>query len=200
MDKKICQTCGKKFSKGKYDVPSRWEQRKICSQACRRAWNSGLNEEDPRVAKNIQNLKKHSFKKGDTSGKLNTNWKGDEASYYAKHIWVNNQYGKPGLCERCGTQEDRIYQWANISKEFKRERSDWMRLCIPCHKRFDLARSDYTVVRSDNQSGVRGVQLVKPTGTWRATITIDKKTHHLGYYKDKKDAIEARRKAEQELR
>ena len=181
-------------------MPSRWEQRKICSQACRVAWNKGLSIDDPRVRKSIENLKKHSYKSGSTSGHKNVNWKGDDASYFAKHLWVSSHFGKPVGCESCGTKEDRIYQWANISKEFKRERSDWMRLCIPCHKRYDLARSDYTKVRSDNRSGVRGVQLATSNNKWRATITIDTKTKHLGYFENKEDAIKARQKAEQELR
>lgn len=181
-------------------MPSRWEQRKICSPACRVAWNKGLSEDDPRVKKNVKHLKKYSYKPGVNTGGKNVNWRGEDASYFAKHMWINRKFGRPSKCERCNVTEDRVYQWANISKEFKRERSDWMRLCIPCHKRYDLARSDYTKVRSDNRSGVRGVQLATSNNKWRATITIDTKTKHLGYFDNKKDAIEARRKAEQELR
>ena len=72
------------------------------------------------------------------TGENNGMWKGDSASYHAKHIWVRNHYGKPNLCENCLTTEKRMYHWANISGTHQRERSDWLRLCVPCHKRHDV--------------------------------------------------------------
>lgn len=78
------------------------------------------------------------FQKGETAGEKNSKWKGDQASYAAKHIWVNNNFGRPQRCEHCGTTEKRMYHWANISGTYKRERSDWLRLCVPCHKGHDI--------------------------------------------------------------
>lgn len=71
-------------------------------------------------------------------GEQNGNWKGDEASYFAKHIWMRKHFGTPSFCENCKTTEKRMYHWANISGTHKRERSDWLRLCVPCHKRNDI--------------------------------------------------------------
>lgn len=71
-------------------------------------------------------------------GNENGMWKGDQASYHAKHMWIAYHYGKPKKCENCGTTEDRMYHWANISREYRRERSDWLRLCVPCHKGNDI--------------------------------------------------------------
>jgi hypothetical protein len=48
-------------------------------------------------------------------------------------------------------------------------------------------------------SGVRGVSQCRDSGRWWAQITIDKKRHHLGYFKTKEEAIEARRTAEYDL-
>ena len=59
-------------------------------------------------------------------------------SYVAVHMWVAYHYGKPQKCENCFTTEKRMYHWANISRTYKRERSDWLRLCVPCHKRNDV--------------------------------------------------------------
>lgn len=70
-------------------------------------------------------------------GEKNYLWKGDDAGYRVKHGWVSRWYGKPSLCDHCGTNEKRPYQWANKSGEYKRERSDWLRLCVPCHSIFD---------------------------------------------------------------
>ncbi len=66
-------------------------------------------------------------------------WKGDNASYRAKHIWVEKRLGKPHYCEHCKRSDlkHRSYHWANISGEYKRDVKDWLRLCVTCHKHYD---------------------------------------------------------------
>lgn len=80
------------------------------------------------------------FKKGQFKDEKHPQWKGDEVSYVGLHMWIRRKLGKPNKCEHCKTEEERLYHWANISKEYKRELSDWIRLCVPCHKRYDLNR------------------------------------------------------------
>jgi hypothetical protein len=65
-------------------------------------------------------------------------WKDGDASPEAKHEWIRRRLGRPSKCEHCGTTEKRMYHWANISGEYKRDITDYMRLCVPCHKRYDL--------------------------------------------------------------
>ena len=64
-------------------------------------------------------------------------WKGDDAGYHALHKWIIAQKGKPNMCELCGTKDSTRYEWANKSREYKRDFSDWMRLCISCHRKMD---------------------------------------------------------------
>jgi len=77
-----------------------------------------------------------SYKKGHVGlvGKNNPLWKGDQVGYGALHDWVNLHLGKPKLCSMCGSTEKKKYEWANISKEYKREVTDWERLCTSCHR------------------------------------------------------------------
>lgn len=82
------------------------------------------------------------FKMGDTLAEKNIKWKGDNASYYAKHIWVGNNFGKANKCEHCGETTKKI-TWANISGKFLRDRKDWKQLCISCHRKFDYSRGSY---------------------------------------------------------
>lgn len=56
-----------------------------------------------------------------------------------------------------------------------------------------------TRVPSDNTSGVKGVSWNKKREQWQAYINLAGKRHHLGWFADKKDAIEARKQAEEEL-
>lgn len=76
------------------------------------------------------------------SGVEASNWKGDNAGYQAKHIWIREKFGSPLDCEQCKktVENTRKIQWANISGEWWRERNDWRRLCTSCHRKFDLSR------------------------------------------------------------
>lgn len=67
-------------------------------------------------------------------------WKGDKASYRAKHHWMVNNFGKADKCENpdCKYLNPRRYEWANISGNYMRELDDWMKLCPSCHRRMDL--------------------------------------------------------------
>lgn len=69
-------------------------------------------------------------------------WKDSEVGRKALHQWVRRSLGEPMKCEKCGIvvrKTTRIH-WANKSGKYKRELTDWMRLCVPCHKRYDLSR------------------------------------------------------------
>lgn len=70
-------------------------------------------------------------------------WKGDKVGYYGLHRWVQKHLGCPDTCEHCkksGLKGNQIH-WANKSQLYKRELSDWLRLCAGCHLRYDRATS-----------------------------------------------------------
>lgn len=39
-------------------------------------------------------------------------------------------------CTHCGTTEDRVYHWANVSRNYE-DVNDYIPLCVPCHYRYD---------------------------------------------------------------
>ena len=50
---------------------------------------------------------------------------------------VREQRGTPNLCSACErTDKNTRYEWANLTGEFKNI-FDYIRLCNPCHQRFD---------------------------------------------------------------
>lgn len=58
--------------------------------------------------------------------------------YSLVHEWVRYHFGKADKCEDCGLEgNSRQVNWANISKRYLRERSDWKKLCVRCHRKFD---------------------------------------------------------------
>lgn len=73
------------------------------------------------------------------NGNKHPNWRGDEVKYRALHDWVVKNLGQSDICEYCkisGLTKHQIH-WANISGEYKRELTDWVRLCVRCHSRYD---------------------------------------------------------------
>jgi hypothetical protein len=69
-------------------------------------------------------------------GSRNPKWIGDKVGYNALHAWVSRRLGKPNTCEKCGKKKLKgcKIHWANKSKKYLRELSDWIRLCRSCHK------------------------------------------------------------------
>lgn len=62
--------------------------------------------------------------------------------YHKAHYWIAKVKGKPGECENCGLKSEntRRFHWANISDEYLLDESDWLRLCVNCHKAFDRGK------------------------------------------------------------
>lgn len=66
-------------------------------------------------------------------------WKGNNVGYSGLHYWIESKRGRPTKCEHCGVENlrPRQYNWANKSHQYKRELTDWIRLCIRCHYKYD---------------------------------------------------------------
>lgn len=57
--------------------------------------------------------------------------------YKGIHNWMTRTYGQPKYCESCDSTNAARFDWANISGEYLRDRSDWERLCRSCHMKKD---------------------------------------------------------------
>lgn len=71
-------------------------------------------------------------------------WKGNKVGYYALHAWIKRKLGKAKYCLFAKTLYSDCspsFQWANISREYKRNLEDWMQLCVRHHKQYDSPRS-----------------------------------------------------------
>jgi len=119
----VCKVCGKKFFTSKGELTSRNGKRgtgrKTCSRKCWYIWNRGKNT---------------------------YNFKGENAGYMAKHKWINQQKGDPRYCEKCKSTKEKAYHWSNISGRYLKDFSDWQRLCVSCHKKYDLEKARFLIV------------------------------------------------------
>lgn len=69
----------------------------------------------------------------------------EELGYMAKHQWMIKNFGQPKTCEHCQRTDlsGHKIHWANVSNQYKLARTDWLRLCVSCHKLFDLSKKLY---------------------------------------------------------
>lgn len=118
--KLICHYCGVDF----IVVLSKKDKTKYHSKECANKARKGIS-----VSPKTQ------FKKG----MIPFNWKGDKVGYSALHDWVERKLGKPDTCASCGRDKltGHYIQWANISGQYRRDLTDWIRLCAKCHWHFD---------------------------------------------------------------
>lgn len=63
----------------------------------------------------------------------------ENPSYHTIHAYIRKKLGSPVQCKHCPFQSisNRKVQWANISGTYKRDLTDWIRLCVPCHRKYD---------------------------------------------------------------
>lgn len=84
-----------------------------------------------------------SFKKGEHRS-VATEFKGKPwtfngtvSEYKKLHSWITKKLGRPRQCEMCGNTDSPVYHWANKSRKYLRELTDWIRLCPGCHFKYD---------------------------------------------------------------
>lgn len=80
-----------------------------------------------------------SMHRNQPSGENHYKWKGDKVGYRSLHAWVAKKLGRPNKCDNCKIKSDkfRYFHWSNISGKYKRDLSDWQRLCRECHEAYD---------------------------------------------------------------
>jgi hypothetical protein len=79
-------------------------------------------------------------------------WKGEKASYSAFHHWINHKMGKAIFCALNENHKNCEYEWANISGKYLRDTSDYVSLCVSCHKKLDMT----TETREKNRLNMLG--------------------------------------------
>lgn len=76
---------------------------------------------------------------GPGRGADHPNWKGADASYTALHNRVYRARGKASCCEQCGTGRG-PYEWAMKHGTDGTDVNEYVSLCKPCHRLYDLGR------------------------------------------------------------
>lgn len=74
------------------------------------------------------------------SGAEHYNWKGNKASYHAKHAYLALHFGKANHCEMEHCSGKSIhFEWAlKKGREYSHDPEDYLQLCKSCHCKYDL--------------------------------------------------------------
>lgn len=104
---------------------------------------------------------RENIRKSANRGDKHYAWKGDNVGYASLHRWVQKHRGVANKCEQC---ESAIkVEWANISREYKREQNDYMQLCHSCHMQYDSI-SDKVWATRKKLYGYSGKRVITLTG------------------------------------
>lgn len=138
----------KGWNKGKTGYMSE-EGRKKIAESTRKTMANETKEKallrGKKAAETIKLRGTHNNGRLGIKGENDPLWKGEKANYNSKHRWIQNNWIKTQICEMCNkftpappnTRLKYGTQWANISDEYIRKRSDWLELCPKCHKNYD---------------------------------------------------------------
>ena len=184
-NKKICLDCGEvKSKKGLYCKKCGYSHRKRPSGLTYKiksenhswfvkgqpSWNKGIYgihcSPNTEFKVGVHNSPDTEFKKGNIplhkgkelvaiQNEKHPNWKGDSVGYGALHSWIKRKFGLANKCCQCGS--DKNVDWANKSRTYKRDLSDWMQLCKKCHRVYDGANEKMIISRIRNRELKRAI-------------------------------------------
>lgn len=84
-------------------------------------------------------------------GQLNANWKGNKATYSAKHHRVRSKRGNADHCDLCGRSDEGIkYDWANLTGNYG-DIYDYLMMCRSCHFVMDEHYKNLPEYKSDKK-------------------------------------------------
>ena len=144
-DGKTCVECSVQFMRPKCYSDLQWETRKYCSPPCARKNYSDIRKRqwqsaDYRRMMSDAHIGQKAWNKG-MKFESHRKWKGSANEYVYLHRWVRKNLGTPTHCSKCNT-EGGSYQihWANKSQQYLRDLTDWIALCVKCHRAYDSSQ------------------------------------------------------------
>lgn len=67
----------------------------------------------------------------------------EDVSYHTVHNWLGENYDKSGACDHCEKEKDNTEFALKRGCEYKRDRDNFLELCISCHRKYDYDKEDY---------------------------------------------------------
>lgn len=170
MRHKYCKYCKTIFFDNINHRNTSWKTRKFCSSSC-------------------------SAKANIRKGEKNNNWKGNNVGYDALHSWLCRKLGKAKICANSTKQFlpkpcsliSKKFHWSNLSGKYKRNITDWVSLCVSCHRIMDFKPFKH----KHNSSKFYGVSFIKRDKNYEAYACINLKKYYLGHFSTEIEAAQA---------
>lgn len=72
-------------------------------------------------------------------GDKNGMWRGENVGYQALHTWIRKYWGKARFCgnDKCLSKNPKVFDWANVTGIYTRDKKNWIQLCRGCHIKLD---------------------------------------------------------------
>lgn len=119
----------------------------------------------------------------DRKGKNNPRWKGREAGYHSKHLFLVRNFGNPSICSMChikGKKEKDSrwsIQWAlKHDKDYTHDKDDYMPLCRSCHGKYDWNenKTKQMIEAAKKQKGTKSMA--------KSLIALNRKRDEYGHF------------------
>lgn len=153
-----CKICKKKFKPQNLGIHMFWkhptkEQEEICKKE--RKKRSERQKGDKNVAKRKDVRTKISEKAKLRIGNKNSCWKGNEASYECKHVYMKKHIEIPKKCFICGKLlEIRKIELMNLDHKYNRNLVDtWKWAHVSCHREYDKIHNEYQLNKQRDKLG-----------------------------------------------
>lgn len=89
--------------------------------------------------------------------------------YRAAHTWIRKQSGKALRCHFGKEHISKRYEWANLSGLYIHDTSDWLPLCVSCHRKLDFTEEIREKLRTSHlgkRGGTRSVKMFDLRGVF----------------------------------
>ena len=73
----------------------------------------------------------------ETRAKISATLQREDVTYHRVHSWLLENFPKAGRCEDCGKEGRTEYAYLGPVGGHERDRSRYVEVCAPCHKRMD---------------------------------------------------------------
>ena len=150
---RICSVCKKSYERKPRVTVSNFLKSSYCSQKCHYQgdysttsgkknhwWNGGTLKCLDCGLQRHNNYSRKRCRKcwwRFTKGKNHPCWRENISDYKYLHQILINENGNPKECAFCHITKGRL-EWANKAGNYTRYISDYIGLCVPCHRSFDL--------------------------------------------------------------
>lgn len=109
----------------------------------------------------------------------------DRNEYSRIHKWVYRTLGRADHCSVDAAHQSGRFHWSNVSRQYKKDISDWQQLCPTCHHRRDGVHPEVRAImrlrsRGNSSHNTPVVAIHTGTGALLNFVSLTQATNELG--------------------